>query len=268
MTEFAPRLVLASLSGESDADWARAGGEYADAAVLGGIALDARSRSAARELGARGRTEFLPGEPVAFVDRQLAALAEAPIRAGINVRSATPDPLPEVARICAERDAFLEINAHCRQNELCAVGCGETLLADTPRLSEYVRTAAEAAPVPIGVKVRTEVPDVDLPALAGSLEAAGATYLHVDAMDSEEAIADLREACGLYLIANNGVRGREEVAEYRSYGADAVSVGRPSDDPAVLARVREAVDREFGSGVDRPEEPTEPIGESAVEPEP
>ncbi|MFC4988260.1 MULTISPECIES: tRNA-dihydrouridine synthase [Saliphagus] len=256
MTDFAPRLALASLSGESDADWAQAGGEHADAAVLGGIALDSPSRAAARKLVARGRSEFLPREPAAFVDRQLASLEDAPIRAGINVRSATPDPLEEVARICEDRGAFLEINAHCRQDELRAVGCGESLLADTPRLAEYVRTATEAADVPVGVKVRTEVPGVDLPALAGVLEDAGASYLHVDAMDSEGLVADVRAACGLYLIANNGVRGREAVAEYRSYGADAVSVGRPSDDPTVLARVREAVDREFDpEGIEPPAEP-------------
>jgi len=35
------------------------------------------------------------------------------------------------------------------------------------------------------------------------------------------------------------------VREYLEYGADAVSVGRPSDDPRVLRRVREATDAWF-----------------------
>jgi len=52
----------------------------------------------------------------------------------------------------------LEINAHCRQEELCAVvGCGETLLRDSDRLAEYVDRAAETG-VTVGVKVRAEVP--------------------------------------------------------------------------------------------------------------
>jgi tRNA-dihydrouridine synthase len=42
------------------------------------------------------------------------------------------------------------------------------------------------------------------------------------------------------VVANNGVRDRETVGEYLGFGADAVSVGRPSDDPAVLERVRDA----------------------------
>ncbi len=242
---FAPPLALASLSGEADADWARIGAEYAGAAFLGGIALDADSRAAARDLVARDRTEFLPDDPVAFIDRELAALGDVPVQPAFNVRSATVEPIAEAARVCRDRDAFLEINAHCRQDELCAVGCGETLLRDRDRLANYVERAAETG-VTVGAKVRAEVPGVDLPVLARHLEAAGAAFVHVDAMDSEAVIADVVDATDLFVIANNGVRDAETVREYVEYGADAVSVGRPSDNPAVLERVREAVDREFG----------------------
>ncbi|QSW98903.1 tRNA-dihydrouridine synthase [Haloterrigena alkaliphila] len=242
---FTPPLALASLSGDADAEWARAGSEYAGAAVLGGIAVDEESRAAARELVARERNEFLPDDPLAFIDRQLAGLEDAPVQPGFNVRSATPDPVADAARICRDRDAFLEINAHCRQDELCAVGCGETLLRDRERLSTYVRRAADTGAT-VGVKVRAEVSGVDLPALAVALEDAGADYVHVDAMDSESVIADVVDATDLFVVANNGVRDDATVREYVEYGADAVSVGRPSDDPAVLERVREAVDRHLG----------------------
>jgi len=239
---FRPRVALASLSGEADADWARAADEYAGAAFLGGIALDGASREAARTMVAdRDRTEFLPPDPLAFVDDQLSALADAPIRAGINVRSATVDPVREAARICADHDAVLEINAHCRQAELCAAGCGQTLLRETDRLCEYVRAATDAG-APTSVKVRTEVSGVDLPETARRLADAGADAVHVDAMDSEAVVADVVAATDAFVIANNGVRGRESAGEYFEYGADAVSVGRPSDDPEVLARVRRAVD--------------------------
>jgi len=61
-------------------------------------------------------------------------------------------------------------------------------------------------------------------------------------MDSEPVIADVTDACGLFVIANNGVRDARTAGEYLDYGADAVSVGRPSDDPTVLRRVRRAVE--------------------------
>ncbi|MFC6767178.1 tRNA-dihydrouridine synthase, partial [Natrinema soli] len=202
------------------------------------------SRAAARDLVERDRTEFLPDDPLAFIDRELEALATVPIQPAFNVRSATAEPIAEAARVCRDRDALLEINAHCRQDELCAVGCGETLLRDGDRLAEYVEQAAEAG-VTVGVKVRAEVPSVDLPALARDLERAGADFVHVDAMDTESVIADVVDATELFVIANNGVRDDETVREYVEYGADAVSVGRPSDNPAVLERVRAAVDRQF-----------------------
>ncbi|MFA9416847.1 tRNA-dihydrouridine synthase [Natrinema sp. HArc-T2] len=242
---FTPPLALASLSGEADADWARAGADYAGAAFLGGIALDADARAAARDLVARDRSEFLPDDPLAFIDRQLAALEDVPLQPAFNVRSATVDPMADAARVCRDRDAYLEINAHCRQDELCAVGCGETLLQDGDRLASYVSRAAETGAT-VGVKVRAEVPGVDLSALARDLERAGADFAHIDAMDSESIIADVVDATDLFVIANNGVRDDATVREYADYGADAVSVGRPSDNPVVLERVRAAVDRHFG----------------------
>jgi TIM-barrel protein len=237
---FEPRLALASLSGESDAAWALAAEEWVGAAFLGGVAIDGPTREAARELVARDRSEFLPPDPVAFVDRELSKLDGSAIRPGVNVRTTTTGPLRAVAAVCAEHGAILEVNAHCRQAELCAVGAGETLLRDTGLLCLYVRAASEAGAT-VSVKVRAEVERVSLPDLARELERAGADLLHVDAMDSEPVIGAVAAASDLFVVANNGVRDRETVREYLDYGADAVSVGRPSDDPRVLRRVREAL---------------------------
>ena len=234
-----PFLVAASLSGAADADWARAAAPHVDAAVMGGIALDPASRAAARDLVARDRDEFLPGDPVAWIDRQLDRVADAPVRPGVNVRSATIGPIREAAAVCADRDAVCEINAHCRQPELRAVGCGESLLRDTDRLAASVAAAAETG-ARTSVKVRAEVPGVDLVAVAEAVTDAGADWLHVDAMDSEPVVAELTGR-DLTVIANNGVRGRETVAEYARYGADAVSVGRPTEHPTALSRVADAV---------------------------
>ena len=245
---FAPRVALASLSGEADASWARAGAPHAGAAVLGGIALDGPTREAARELVARDRSEFLPADPVGFVDEQLAALADTPLLPGFNVRTTTLGPLRRVAAVCREREALLELNAHCRQDEMCAVGAGESLLRETDRLCEQVRAAASAGAT-VSVKVRTEVSGVDLPETARRVADAGADVVHVDAMDSEAVVADVADATDAFVLANNGVRDRETVREYLDYGADAVSVGRPSDDPATLRRVREATTEWFRGAV-------------------
>lgn len=269
-----PFLVAASLSGVADAAWARRAAPAVDAAVMGGIALDTASRRAARELVERDRSEFLPRDPIDWIDDQLAAVADAPLVPGVNVRSATVAPIREAARVCADHGALCEINAHCRQPELRAVGCGESLLADRDRLVEYVTAAVETGAV-TSVKVRTEVSGVDLVAVADSVAAAGAEWLHVDAMDSESVIAAITAAdpggqtpprSALTVIANNEVRGRESVAEYAQYGADAVSVGRPSENPTGLTRVADAVDawRAGSLAGDGPEDG--PNGESKDEP--
>jgi len=241
---FAPRVALASLSGRSDADWARAGADDAGAAFLGGIALDEPTREAARSLVDRDREEFLPADPLAFVDDQLAALTDAPLRSAFNVRASSPEPVGEVAGICRDHGALVEINAHCRQDEMCAAGAGESLLRDPDRLCAYVRAAAGAGAT-VSVKCRAELDGVDLPAVAARASAAGADVIHVDAMDSEGVVAEVVAAAGAAVVANNGVRDRATVREYLACGADAVSVGRASDDPRVLRRVRHAVEEWF-----------------------
>ncbi|MFC6835449.1 tRNA-dihydrouridine synthase [Halomarina ordinaria] len=251
MSQFAPRVALASLSGAADAGWARRGSRYAGCAFLGGIALDDATRDAARAMVDRDREEFLPPDPVAFVERQFEALDGVPLRPAVNVRSATLAPLRRVGAVCRAHDAILEVNAHCRQAEMCAAGAGESLLRRPERLAAQVRAASDAGAT-VSVKVRAEVEGVDLPDLARRVERAGAGVLHVDAMDAESVVADVRNACDCFLVANNGVRDRATVREYLGHGADAVSVGRPSDDPRVLARVRAAADEWFDADARRP----------------
>jgi len=241
---FSPRVALASLSGEADAEWAEACARPAGAAFLGGIAVDEPTREAARELVERDREEFLPEDPIAFVDDELAALDDAFLRAGVNVRAVELPRLRAAAAVCADHDAILEVNAHCRQAEMCDAGAGEALLRDTERLCEQVTAASEEG-APVSVKVRAEVEGVHLPTLAKAIERAGADAVHVDAMDSRRVVRDIAEATELFVIANNGVRDREDVFEYLAYGADAVSVGRPSRDLEEVQSVYAAVKEWF-----------------------
>jgi TIM-barrel protein len=237
---FRPRVAAASLSGDSDARWAARAAPYVGWAVLGGVALDGPTRAAARAMVERDREEFLPPDPVAFVDRQLAALGAAPVRPGVNVRSVDPAQVAAVAEVCRRHGAVLEVNAHCRQAEMCAAGAGETLLRAPDRLCEQVTAAADAGAA-VSVKLRTEVDGVNLPALARRVIDAGADAVHVDAMDSEPVVGEVADAApSAFLVANNGVRDRATTHEYLALGADAVSVGRPSDDPRVLERVARA----------------------------
>lgn len=238
---FEPRLALASLSGKSDAQWVIDAERWTGMAFLGGLALDEETRNGARRMVAdRERTEFLPPDPFAFMAEQLGTLADHDVKAGFNVRAAGTESIRRAAEVCAGHDAVLEINAHCRQKEMTDLGAGQSLLREPARLAEQVRIAAEAGAT-VSVKVRAEVRDVDLPAVCRVLDSAGADLLHVDAMDAEAVVGEIVDGTDAFIVANNGVRDRETVREYLGYGADAVSVGRPSDDPRVLERVHGAV---------------------------
>jgi len=231
-------MWAASLSGAADAGWARRVAPHVDCAVLGGLALDGPTRAAARELVARDREEFLPADPLAWAREQFAALADAPVRPGLNVRASDPEAVAAAADACAEAGAVLEINAHCRQAEMCAAGAGESLLREPDRLRAQV-AAAGAAPR-VSVKVRAEV--TDLRRVARAASAAGADVLHVDAMDTPGSVRRASEAApDLSVVGNNGVRDRETARRYLARGADAVSVGRPTTDQDALARVARAV---------------------------
>lgn len=243
-TLFEPRVAAASLSGMSDASWADNAADHVGCAFLGGIALDESTRKAARKLVVRDRDEFLPADPHQFIDAQLRAIDEVPVRPAVNVRSSTLVPLEDAADICRDYDAILEINAHCRQDEMCEARAGEALLHQPGRLCKQVE-AATATGATVSVKVRTEVEGVDLPLLAADLDDAGADVIHVDAMDSESVVADVVGSVDAFVIANNEVRDAESVTEYLEHGADAVSVGRLSDDPRVLQRVLAATEAWF-----------------------
>ena len=254
MIDIDPPVVLASLSGTSDATWAAANAAHVGGAMLGGVALDEPTRGAARGAVARDREEFLPTDPIAFIDDQLRQLSTVDVQAGVNVRASTPAAIEPVAEVCRARGAILEINAHCRQPECTAIGCGQALMRDPQARCAQVRAGAVTGAA-VSVKLRTEVPGVDLVGLCDDLEQAGAAILHIDAMDSRSRIRDIARQVDTPIIANNNVRTAADVREYVGYGADAVSVGRASTRPAVLQTVREAVPTDgirFYPGAKRP----------------
>ncbi len=253
---FSPRVAMASLSGTSDAMWARTGLPYVGTAFVGGIAICDRTRDAARRMRSRGREEFIPADPYEFISDELRRVDATTLRPAVNVRTVNPAALRRVAGICARRGGILELNAHCRQAEMCAVGAGEILLADTSRLATYVEEAADAGAA-VSVKVRAEVPGVDLVETARAIESAGGAAIHVDAMDTEASVGRVARATELFVIANNGIRDGPSARQYLEFGADALSVGRASDEPATLRRVADVVTDERGRSatIDRKQSP-------------
>lgn len=220
-----PPLVLASLSGQSDVSWARQRSRWVGMACLGGFSMDRATRAAGSRMVQRGRDEFLPQSPSDFLRHQLKKSRNLPLLTAINVRSATLQGFERAARLAGVFGAYVEINAHCRQPEMVELGCGEALLREPERLIKAIKTVRSLG-VAVGVKGRFEVEGTRPVEVLNRCAEVGADYLHVDAMDSERRIKELEAP---YLIANNGVRERDDIEQYGRYGADAVSVARASD---------------------------------------
>lgn len=222
---FSPRLALASMSGQSDVEWARQRAQWVGCAFLGAFNLDQNTLEAARGMVRRGRDEFLPDDPFRFFQNQIDEASDLGLIVGANVRTVDPERLHRAGSIVDEFNTVLEINAHCRQPEMEQIGCGQGLLRDKARLRDMIQAGAESGAL-ISLKSRFEVDGVDSVSRLNRAVEWGVDILHVDAMDSEELVARLEAP---FLIANNGVRQPEHVREYVRYGADAVSVGRAQD---------------------------------------
>ncbi|MDY6780345.1 MAG: dihydropyrimidine dehydrogenase, partial [Halobacteria archaeon] len=215
---------LASEAGLTDADYVLRRSEWLDAAFIGGIHADGETREAALEMVDRGRDEFMYDDAFDFVRREFERLEDSEVVPGVNVRSSSPEPLTEMGRIVDRHDGLLEINAHCRQPEMVEAGCGHSLLRDTDELRRRISAAAESGAT-VGAKIRAEVDGVEIPEVTSAVECSG-DFLHIDCMDSPGVIDSVAHDTDLLVIANNGVRSREDVDDYLERGADMVSTAR------------------------------------------
>ncbi|MET1124336.1 MAG: MJ0144 family RNA dihydrouridine synthase-like protein [Archaeoglobaceae archaeon] len=172
---FENRVALSAMAGINDAEFCNR--QRAALVVLGGFNADKKAMEAAKKAVRRGRKEFVFEDPIAGIEEELKKLRKKTF--AVNVRSSTLEGYLAVAELVADYGGILEINAHCRQPEFVEIGCGEALMFDPERLVEVVRAAAKL--VPVSVKIRGGY-GIDYESLSFKVFAAGAKFLHVDAM--------------------------------------------------------------------------------------
>ncbi|MCZ7399084.1 MAG: methanogenesis marker 9 domain-containing protein [Candidatus Methanoperedens sp.] len=230
-------IALASMAGITDSRFASRFGN-AGLVILGGYNIDELTNEAARKEIDRGRSEFVSDNPIEFLEKELEA-AKGITTIAVNVRAASVEPFIKAGQIARKSGAILEINAHCRQPEITALGAGEALLKDIPRLCEYIGEIKKTGVV-LSVKTRANVVnDVEL---ARAIEKAGADIIHIDAMHPDGmdtgVIKRVRNSTGLFIIGNNSVVDFESAKEMFSHGADMVSLARAvRSNPEIINRL-------------------------------
>ncbi len=238
-------IAIASMAGIVDAAYVLERAAHVGAAFIGGYSIDGPTLDASRQMAEAGRKEFLYDDPLEALEKEIDALKQSDVVAGINLRGSTPAAYGEVAEAFENRVVY-EIDAHCRQPPMLDAGCGEYLLQHPAKLVEIIR-ALKAADVTVSVKIRAGVAASDAD-LTRTVWKAGADILHVDLMDfGHSKVRQIRNASPLMLIANNSINTFDRAMDAFSHGADIVSLARQSD-PWTLAGLDAAITRSADEG--------------------
>ena len=222
-------IAIASMAGIVDAEYVLKRADHIGAAFIGGYSIDRPTIEAAKSIAAKGdRREFLPEDPEGELRTQIQKMEKSNVVLGLNLRGSTPVAFSTIARALGDSVVY-EVDAHCRQPEMVAAGCGEYYLKNSDALAAVVK-ALKAEHVTISVKIRAGVAADDRQ-LAKKLWAAGADILHIDLMDFGSAkLRQIRNACPLVIIANNSITSFDRMKDMLSHGADLVSLARGSDE--------------------------------------
>lgn len=233
-------IALASMAGVVDAAYTLARAAHVGVSFLGGYSVDRPTIAASRRMAENGRTEFLLDDPIPALKREVAALDGSGLVVGLNLRSASPEALAEVAHAIGPKVVY-EVDAHCRQPEMTGVGAGEALVRRPELLEASIRALRDEG-VSVSVKFRAGVAGDDR-VIARRCWEAGAEVLHVDLMDfGHPKIREIRNSVPLTLIANNSITSFDRMREMLSHGADLVSLARGANE-RMLAGLDAAITR-------------------------
>ena len=124
---------------------------------------------------------FLLDEIFTHIENEVNSIknVHSDVKVSANVRSTTPQPIIDVGNIKVLD--IVEINCHCRQEEILAIGCGQEML-NRPDLSDFISQVVDNVESEVSVKIRANVDGIDTLKTASLIEDAGADYLHIDAM--------------------------------------------------------------------------------------
>ena len=204
-----------------------------DTATLGGYSLDAETIEASEKIIKRGRNEFhfLQDEIIGHIKKEVNLIKKQhpDVKVSVNVRSTTPQPIIEVSKI--DNLDIVEINCHCRQEEILAIGCGQNMLKRGD-LADYIKDVVDNASCEVSVKIRANVEGSDTLKIAKLIENAGADYLHIDAMKAGIFGADydlLTEICSntnIKVIGNNSIDSEQKIEKMLKTGVYGFSIAR------------------------------------------
>ncbi|MGL4669486.1 MAG: tRNA-dihydrouridine synthase [Methanobacteriaceae archaeon] len=225
--------------------------------TLGGYNIDSACILAGESISKRGRTEFnIPKSSIYKTIKKECDLVKNNSNAivSINLRSKTPNPIIELSNIPSVD--IIEINAHCRQEEIVAIGCGQAMVNDTVDFKNFIEEVVVGVhnnnknndnskknnnndngndknkKKKVSIKIRANIEGIDTIKLVKAIEEAGADYIHIDAMKPGKNSADLdiirkiANNINIPIIGNNSINSKKRAEEMINAGASGISIAR------------------------------------------
>ena len=226
--------VVAPMAGITDSNFLNKVIPYGfDVATLGGYSLDLPTIEASKKIIERGRKEFdfSLDEIFAHIENEVNSIknVHGDVKVSANVRSTTPQPIIDVGNIKVLD--IVEINCHCRQEEILAIGCGQEML-NRPDLYDFISQVVDNVKSEVSVKIRANVDGTDTLNIAKLIEDAGADYLHIDAMKKGvfeadwKLLSEISNNVDIKVIGNNSVNSQENLQKMIDTGVDGFSIAR------------------------------------------
>ena len=226
--------VVAPMAGITDSNFLNKVIPYGfDVATLGGYSLDLPTIEASKKIIERGRKEFdfSLDEIFAHFENEVNSIKNVheDVKVSANVRSTTPQPIIDVGNIKVLD--IVEINCHCRQEEILAIGCGQEML-NRPDLYDFISQVVDNVKSEVSVKIRANVDGTDTLNIAKLIEDAGADYLHIDAMKKGvfeadwKLLSEISNNVDIKVIGNNSVNSQENLQKMIDTGVDGFSIAR------------------------------------------
>ena len=226
--------VVAPMAGISNSDFLNKVIPYGfDVATLGGYSLDTPTIEASKKIVERGRKEFdFPLDEIfSHIENEVDSVKEVhnDVKVSANVRATTPQPIIEIGKI--RNLDIVEINCHCRQEEIMSVGCGQEMLK-RPDFENFISEVVDNVGCEVSVKIRANIDGVDTLEVAKQVENAGADYLHVDAMKKGVFDADyntVKKICDnteIKVIGNNSLNCEDNIKKMVETGVYGFSMAR------------------------------------------
>ena len=203
-----------------------------DTVTIGGYNTDNESIEACEKIIARGRKEFnYPKDEIySVIEKEVNTIKDNfDVTVSANLRGTTPDPLIEISKI--PNLDIIEINCHCRQEELVRVGCGQSML-QRPDLEDYIKEVVKKSQSKVSMKMRANVEGVDNLEIAKLAEDCGVDYLHIDAMKRGVRDADfdlinkISNETNIFIIGNNSINSIAQAEKMLNAGANGISIAR------------------------------------------